>query len=398
MSTVLVINPGSTSKKYALVRDGEIVLEACYEKTETGFQSVRVAPQETPVMQTESEDAYRHALTMFARVIKERLGTGETLAAIGIRVVATGSHFQNHQAVTDVLISQLREQEENAPLHIPLALQEIQQCRLVFDEVPLYAVSDTAFFAKLPAVAREVSLPRDLVRKHDIHRFGYHGLSVSSVINRVHSVIGTDPERLIVCHLGGGCSVSGVLRGHSVYTSSGFSSLSGLPMMTRAGDTDVGAVFHISRCTGLDYEAIHTMLQTEAGLKGLTGTDDLRRVLDKKSQGDPEAAFAADLIANQLQEKIAAASVATGGIDALVLTGTIGWRSPTFRLLATNRLAHFGIGIDEDKNDIFLGREGVISLRRSLVKVVVMRTDEMREIARIALHQSQRGVHANATI
>jgi acetate kinase len=398
MSTVLVINPGCTSKKYGIFRDGTALLEASYEKTETGFQSVRCAAGTPTKQQVESEDNYRHALSLFANEVKDLLAREQTaLTAIGVRVVASGSSFQKHEPIDDLYISRLRAQEKNAPLHIPTVLHELQQCRLLFDGIPLIAVSDTAFFAGLPALAREYSLPRGIVEQHDIHRFGYHGLSVTSVVNRIHSIIGADPERLIVCHVGNGCSVTGVRNGQPVFTSAGFSTLSSLPMLSRSGDLDASALLHLARVYG-DDDALRQLLHHESGVRGMTGTEDLRQVFEMKSHGNETASFVLDLLATKLQESIAAATVATAGIDAIVITGTIGFRSPTFRELMTTRLAHFGIGLDEDKNDGFHSREGVISLRRSLTKVVVMRTEEMREIARCALEQAERMNRSSASI
>jgi acetate kinase len=399
MSVVLVINPGCSSKKYGLYSDGRLFFEATYERTDDGYQSLYTHSDGSVQQSAETESSYMHSLSAFIHQAKERLSKEQVaITTIGIRVVASGSFFQQHQTVDDVYISRLRAQEQNAPLHTPVVLTELKQVALALPNCTVVAVSDTEWFSKLPPEAREYALPRDQVREYDIHRFGYHGLSASSAISRVHSVIGVDPQKAIVCHLGGGCSVTGVLEGRPVYTSSGFSTLSGVPMMSRAGDVDAGTVFHLLRATGNSAETVHQELQHNGGMKGLSGTEDLRILFDKKAQGNTEAAFALQLLANKLQQSIAAASISTGGIDALVLTGTIGYRSPTFRQLVTEQLGHFGIGIDEERNDLYLGKEGVISLSRSLAKVIVMRTDEMREIARVAVRIQEAKTSSSATI
>lgn len=399
MSVVLVINPGCSSKKYGLYRAGRLFFEATYERTDDGYQSIYVNTEGTVTRSNETEKSFHHSLPTFIQQAKEAvLGEVDSICVIGIRVVASGSAFQEHRIVDDVFISQLRAQTQSAPLHTPLVLTELQQVKLALPEISVVAVSDTEWFAKLPPTAREYSLPREVTREHDIYRFGYHGLSVSSAVSRVHGIAGVDPKKIVVCHLGGGCSVTGVLDGRPVYTSAGYSTLSELPMMSRAGDIDGGAVFHLLRISGNACVEVQDTLERNGGMKGLGGTEDMRLLFDKKSQGDTEAAFALQLMARHVQQSIASASVATQGIDALILTGTIGFRSPAFRQLITEQLGHFGIGIDEERNDLYLGKEGVISVSRSLAKVIVMRTDEMREIGRLALRAHESMSKSGATI
>lgn len=390
MSVILSINPGGSSKKYALFVDGRIVIEAVYEKNTDTYQSSLKQPGIADAVLSVTKEEYNHAVSSFAVTVKEYLQSEQkTLSTIGVRVLASGSYFQKHTNIDEVYLSLLRAKESTAPLHIPATLSEIQQSRENFPGVPVIAISDTAFFKTLPPVMREYSLSRETVKELDIHRFGYHGLSVNSIVSRIHSVTGRDPERMIICHVGSGISVTGLKNGTPVYTSAGYSSLGNLPMTTRAGDVDAGVIIELFRsCKGKSDEVVN-FLHKEGGLFGLAGTDDVRHVFDRKSQGDTKAAFAIEKITYALQEKIAEATIATGGVDTLVFTGTIGVRSPEFRRLAVDRLGHFGISIDEDKNNLFLSKEGVLSQARSLVKVAVMRTDEMGEIARTASHYNE---------
>lgn len=392
MSVVFVINPGAASKKYALFVAGRVVLRGIYEKTASGYQATIKTGEQKEQHEVVDENSYNDSFELFAKQVQILLRDQQlSLAAIGVRVLASGSFFQKHQRVDEVFLSLLREKEPTAPLHIPVTLREIQQCKTVFPGAPVIAVSDTALFSTLPAIAREYSInPKD-AKEYDIHRFGYHGLSVASVIHRIHAVLGKDPERMIVCHLGNGMSVSGVKNGSPVYSSAGYSSLNTLPMITRGGDIDVGVSLELQRLRHGKHTEINHSLHYEGGLKALTKTDDVRIVLDKKAQGDGDAIFALEYITYEIQKAIAAATVATEGVDVLVLTGTIGQRSPEFRRLVIEGLGHFGLDIEEDKNNLFLGREGVISPSRSMAKVVVMCTDEMREISQSALRQVELG-------
>ena len=236
----------------------------------------------------------------------------------------------------------------------------------------------------MPPRAREYSILVDDVNTHDIHRFGYHGLSVSSVVRRIHPIIGQDPERMIICHVGGGTSVTAVKNGKSVETTMGFSPSSGLPMGSRAGDIDAAAILELMRVKSLRPADAEMYINTNGGLTGMAKDADIRRLLNRRSQNDAVATHALDVFAYKIQKAIAAQTVALGGLDAVVLTATAAIRSSELRSLILDGLTHLGVQISKDRNDLLVGKDGTINVRNSEVKVVVMRTDEMGEMAFIA--------------
>ena len=393
MSVVFVTNPGAASKKYALYMGGRMMLSAVYEKTANEFVVTNKIPGQRENRTTVTETEYSLAISHFKEVCRPILeSAGATIDAVGVRVVAAGSRFQTHQKIDDVYLSLLREKEPTAPLHIPIVLSEARECRALFPGLPVVAVSDTAAFKHLPDLDRTYSIAPEEAKGYDLYRYGYHGLSVSSVIDRAHAVFGIDPERIIVCHLGSGMSVTGVKNGKVVSTSAGYTSLTGVPMLSRGGDIDSGVTLELLRLEHGNHKKVHERLHYRSGLQALSASGDLRKVLHQKSQGDKTASFALDFLAYQIQKAIASATIATGGVDALIFTGTIGQRSPDFRLLVADGLSHLGIGIDSEKNDVFLGREGVISHARALVKSGVVCTDEMAEIAQTTLRVLETGV------
>lgn len=386
METALVINPGSSSRKYALYKDGLQVLEFCFENTDTGYEVCSHKQGEQQVCNAISQEGFGSAFTKVADAVKKYLEAEKmTLNRIAIRVVAPGTEFQKHVVIDDVFVSKLQAKEVSVPLHIPAILKELNEAKKLFPDTPLVAVSDSAFHTTMPAFVREYSLSKSDAEAYDIHRFGYHGLSVESVVHRVHGVIGRDPERMVVCHVGNGVSVTAVKDGKSIDTTMGYAPVSGVPMGTRAADLDPSAMLELMRVRNMRPAEAAVYVHTNGGLAGLAGDGDIRRLLDRKSHGDTAATQALDLFAYHIQKAVAGATVALGGFDVLVLTGTAAIRSVELRKLLTDKLSHFGIGIDEDRNDLLVGKEGVISLQRSMVKVVVMRTDEMGEMQRIAL-------------
>ena len=200
MSDVLVVNAGSTSLKLSLVApDGSAVRAS----------SLVDAPSE--------------------------------VAAVAHRVVHGGERFRAPVLIDDGVVAELERLTELAPLHNAAALEAIGKARAALPDVPHVAVFDTAFHASLPPAAATYAVPKRWREELVIRRYGFHGLSVQWAAEQV------DVGRLVVCHLGGGCSVTAVLDGRSVETTMGFSPLEGVPMATRSGSIDPEIVLYLQR-------------------------------------------------------------------------------------------------------------------------------------------------------
>lgn len=387
MATTLVINPGSSSRKYALYSDGHSVVEMQFEQTNTGFEMCSRMSGIQQTCESINKEDFADAFTQVVDAVNAclvRMSLGKRLDAVIVRVVAPGTFFQRHSMIDDEYLAKLKQRETSAPLHIPLILREIQAVKKHYPAVRMIAASDSAFHSEMPPQAREYSLPIADVNEFDIHRFGYHGLSVASVVRRIHAVIGQDPERMIVCHIGNGTSITAVKNRKSVETTMGFSPSTGLPMGSRAGDIDSAALLELMRVKNMRPSEAEMYINTNGGLAGMAKDSDIRRLLDRRAQNDATATHALNVFAYNIQKAVAAETVALGGLDVLVLTATAATRSTELRSLVLRDLSHLGIQISKDRNDMLVGKDGVISVRNSAVKVVVMRTDEMGEMAQIA--------------
>ena len=306
------------------------------------------------------------------------------LDCIVVRVVAPGTYFQRHAEIDKEYLKQLEKSALSAPLHTPAIIEEIKQLQKAFKNIPLIAASDSFFHRNMPAKARDYSLPEVDSDKFDIYRFGYHGLSVASIIRRIHPLIGRDPERVVVCHVGSGTSVTAVKKGWSVETTMGFSPSSGLVMGSRAGDLDGSALLELMRVKNLELREALTYINQRGGLVGLAEESDIRHLLDRRAHHDPVATGAIDTFVYGIQKAVAAQTVALGGLDVLVLTATAAVRSIELRRLILAGLTHLGLQVSDDRNNLLVGKDGLISTRNSAVKVVVMQTDEMGEMLGIA--------------
>ncbi len=386
MGITLIVNPGSTSRKYVLCAGTEQLVELVFEQVGSGHDVCLRKSGSTQTCEAITAEGFAFAVQqVVAEVEKHTTARSAALSVIGIRVVAPGTYFQQHRLIDDEFIKRLRQTETAAPLHLPVLVREIEDLRKWFPGVPIIAASDSEFHATMPAPAREYSLPKEYTTTHDIHRFGYHGLSVASVVGRAPALLGTTPQSVIVVHVGGGVSVTAVKAGKSIDTTMGYAPGSGLVMGSRGGDVDTGALLSLMRQARLDPLTAEMLLQKRSGLHALAGEADLRRLLERQSGNDEAASLALGTFIYHIQKAIGAFATILGSLDAIILTGTAMERSATLRTqLCTNLRFPLGVLLGEERNEAIVGRDGIISTAGSAVPVVVIRTGEMFEIQRIA--------------
>jgi acetate kinase len=241
--------------------------------------------------------------------------------AVGHRVVHGGSRFVRPILIDDEVVAGIEDLRPLAPLHNEPALAAIEEAMEALPDVPHVAVFDTAFHRTIPAHAATYAIPRRWREEWGIRRYGFHGLAVESVVREV------DAERLIVCHLGGGCSVTAVLRDESVDTTMGFTPLEGVPMATRSGSVDPGALLYLLRERGLSADELDDALEHKSGLVALGGLDD-------------REAFAVYTYA--IAGAAARMAVAVGGLDVLAFSGGVGENRGDVRQAVAERLAFLG--------------------------------------------------------
>jgi acetate kinase len=311
-------------------------------------------------------------------------GAGEVDVS-GHRVVHGGRHFTSAVVVDHDTRQRLAELNDLAPLHNPSALAAIDAVARSLPHVPSVACFDTAFHAALPAAAATYAVPHDWVVRWGIRRYGFHGLSCAYAYRRAAELLGQSPERirLVICHLGGGASVTAVDGGRSADTTMGFTPLEGLVMATRPGDLDPGVLLWVLS-HGISLEDAGDALEHHSGLAGLTGgrLSDMPDLLESRAAGDGQAGLAIAVFLHRLRAKIAAMTAAIGGTDAVVFTGGIGEHSAAIRAEAAAELEWMGIEIDEIANASAGSEDCDISATGAAVRTLVIHAREDLEIAR----------------
>ncbi|HWD82081.1 MAG TPA: acetate kinase [Kribbella sp.] len=379
---VLVINAGSSSLKYSLVD------AASGEAAATGLVE-RIGEDQSHHVHNGHEDdqpvADHEAALEAAVQAFEKHGPSLSdvdIVAVGHRVVHGGDRFAAPALVDDELIAAVTDLVPLAPLHNPANLEGIEVARRLFPDLPHVAVFDTAFHQTLPPYAYTYAVPTAWLDDYGIRRYGFHGTSHAFVSAAAADLLGREPDdvNLIVLHLGNGCSATAVRGGKSVDTSMGFTPLEGLVMGTRSGDVDPAIHGHLARVADRTAEQTDRALNSESGLKGLTGANDFREVLRLRADGDERAKLAFDLYCYRLKKYIGAYYAVLGTVDAVVFTAGVGQHSAEARAGAVAGLEGLGIHLDPIRNADPSGQ--VVSTDDSPVKVLVIPTNEEWEIAR----------------
>ena len=274
------------------------------------------------------------------------------VTAVAHRIVHGGERFVEPTLVDDAVADGLRELVELAPLQMQPALDALARARDLLPKLDHVAVFDTEFHRTLPERAWTYALP-ERWRALGIRRFGFHGLSVAWAAEQVQV------PRLVVCHLGGGCSVTAVLAGRSVDTTMGFTPLDGVPMGTRPGSVDPGVLLHLLR-HGVGIDELTSGLEHESGLRGLAGTSDVAELL---ASAEPASRLALEVFVYRVAQAVAAMATALGGIDAIAFTGGIGEHAVAVRESIVERLRLLG---DFDVR-VVAAQEDVVAARAARV-------------------------------
>jgi len=367
----LVLNAGSSSFKWSL-------LDAATEAVEG-----------------EGNDRWREGAEPAQQVLEtlHRLPGSEAIDAVGHRLVHGGSRFRATVRIDAEARRDLAALAELDPLHTARAIAGIDAAFAAFPGLPQIAAFDTGFHGTLPDESAFYPVPWEWTEKYGLRRYGFHGLSVAYAARRAGELLGASPERLIVCHLGSGCSVSAVRAGRSLDTSMGFTPLEGVMMATRSGTVDPGLLLYLLKDHGISVAELDEALNRRSGLLGVSGISaDFREVLaatdaaEAGEVGARRARLAYAMFLHRLKRMVGAMMGVLSGLDALLFTGGIGEGSARLRRDVAAAFAFAGLELDLRKNEAAPGDADVASAGSKVRALVVTAREDLtilREMRRL---------------
>ena len=391
---ILVINTGSSSIKYELfdMAGPEVMASGIAEKIgeeESLIIQKRILSNGNSSEKREAgvivdhHEGMRRIVDLLLDKEHGAIRDKNEIAAVGHRVVHGGEAFHSTTIIDEEVIAAIKKNIPLAPLHNPPNLVGIEVAREVFPDALQVAVFDTAFHQTIPMRAFLYAIPFELYEKERVRRYGFHGTSHTYVAERAAEYLDRPLRELnlITIHLGNGASMAAIKNGKCVDTTMGMTPLAGLVMGTRSGDVDPALPFFLADQLGMTPKDIDTLLNKESGLKGICGTNDMRKVIEKIDEGDNRAKIALDLYTYRIKKYMGAYFAVLEILDAVIFTAGIGENSPYVRELCSRGLNRLGMEIDLERNKLAGNGISEINSQNSQVKILVIPTNEELKIA-----------------
>ena len=400
MSKTIAVNAGSSTLKFKLfdMPSEDVVAEGTIERIGEKMGHAKIKYGNGQKHEDEKPFADHGAAVNY--LLDQLIDLGivksyDEITAVGHRVVAGGEFFKDSAVINDDVIKKIDELSEYAPLHDPAELIGIKAFRKVLPNAFAVAVFDTSFHVNMPKMNALYSVPYEWYEKYGARKYGAHGTSHRYVASRAAAMLGKPLEdlKLITMHIGAGASITAVKGGKSFDTSMGFSPLAGITMATRSGDVDPSLVAFVQEKLGVSSQEMINILNHKSGLLGISQlSPDMRDILAAADKGNDQAQLALDMYVNRIVRYVGAYIAEMGGADAIVFTAGVGENSIPVRKMVTDKLAYFGIKIDQEKNKCH-GVERDLSTPDAKIKTLLIPTNEelmiVRDIERLKKEQGK---------
>ena len=389
---VLVINAGSSSLKYQLIDMDDESVKAKGLCERIGIPVSKLthnAEGKDDYVIEEDMPTHQKAIELVLKALVDPeygvVASVDEIDAVGHRVLHGGSVYTESIKINDDVKKVIRECFDLGPLHNPANLMGIEACEAAMPGKSNVAVFDTAFGMNLEPYAYRYAIPEEYYNKYKIRRYGFHGTSHMFVSGETIRFLDLPEgnQRVIVCHLGNGSSISASIGGKAVDTSMGLTPLEGLVMGTRSGDIDPAVVQFICDHEGISVDEMLTILNKKSGVLALSGglSSDFRDLGTAAEEGNEKAKLALDAFRHKVVKTIGGYLGVMNGADAIAFTGGIGENDIAMRANIMKQFAYAGVKIDDEKNNV-RGKKAVISTPDSSIKVIVLPTNEELAIAR----------------
>lgn len=379
---ILVVNGGSSSLKFQLIelKHKNVPIKGMIDAINLDRCNMSITVNGETITKNICAKNHDEAVSLMIKSLLEHniVGDLSDIKAIGHRVVHGGEKYTEPVLIDDKVIEQLKELSVLAPLHNPCNIACIQACMKVF-ACPNVAVFDTAFHSTIPKEKFLYGLPYEYYEKHKIRKYGFHGSShkyVAGLITEFYKIENKKNIKLIICHLGNGCSITAVKNGKSLNTTMGFTPLDGLIMGTRCGHLDPAIAMHLGTTLNLNYAQLDKIFNKQSGLLGISGHSDMRDL--HKNEHEEKSKLAINMFVDRIVHYIGAYIAELNGVDAIVFTGGIGENAYYIRKSVLENFSYLDLKLDNKKNE---KNEFIISGKDSLVHVFVVPTNEELEIA-----------------
>jgi len=297
--------------------------------------------------------------------------------AIVVRITHGGPENDKHRIINNDLINELKNLIAFAPEELPAQIGIIRELCEMKANIPKVACFDTSFYIKMPYISRNFPIPKDLCHE-GIRKYGFDSLAMEQVLHKLPKI---KKGETLVFNLNSSSSIVALKDGELIDAATGFTPMGGLMTGTCTGDLDPGILLYLMKEHNMNPSQIEHFVGSRSGLLGISKISaDLETLIKQRYEND-DADIAVSMFIYAARKSIGSLIAALGGVDNLVFTGSIGYKSSTIRWDVCKGLEFLGINIDSFENN---QNSKVISAHKSRCKVYVLKVDECAMAARHA--------------
>ena len=388
---ILVINAGSSSLKYQLsdMADESVAAKGLCERIGiAGSVLTHKVPGKEDYVVEAPMPTHKEAIQLVLDALMDAehgvVKSVDEISAVGHRVLHGGPEITESCVIDEHAKDIIRKYFPLGPLHNPANLMGIEACENAMPGKTNVAVFDTTFGMGMEPYAYLYGIDPKYFDKYGIRRYGFHGTSHMFVSGETIQ-FGELPEgkqKVIVCHLGNGSSISASIGGKCQDTSMGLTPLEGLIMGTRSGDIDASVVQFLVKHENMTVDEVLNVLNKKSGVAAISGvSSDFRDLHAAAEEGNKAAALALDSFCYRVAKYIGAYAAAMDGVDAITFTGGIGENDIGVRKQVLSHFDYLGVKLDPEKVNV-RGQRVEITTPDSKVRVFIIPTNEELAIAR----------------
>lgn len=384
----LIINNGSTSFRFMVFDHNKKILSAKIENITFGnsYYKVEMAGEE---FKSNCEVSNIEEAIVLMNQILSHYSLLDKIEVIGFRIISSGNVFEDTTILDKEELTKIKQLKKFMPLHYDAIAETIERCSKQ-DNKTMIGVFDNTFHKTIPIENCLYGIPLEYYYKYGIKKYGYHGLSYSSIVSRYQEGNPNTSMNAVICHLGGGSSICNIKDGRSFDTTMGFSPNSGLIMSSRCGDIDSSILFYLYDL-GFTNEEIQRILNCKSGYDGIVGFQDAKRIVEESMIGNENAILLRKMIDSDFKKKLLS-MMAINQPNEIIITGGMGTKNKEQREMLFSNLESFNIRIDKEKNDSIWDCDGTISAENS-IPVLVMVDDEENEINKECMKVLKRRIY-----
>ena len=390
MKKVMAVNAGSSSLKFKLfdMPEENVICSGIVERIgfEDAIFQIKYNGEKYQEITPVKDHAFAVKLLLDGLIKFNIIKSYDEIKATGHRIVQGGSYFNSSAIINEENKEKIKSLIPLSPLHNAAELVGIEAFQKILPNTPGICAFDTAFHQTMEPEDYIYPIPYEYTEKLNIRRYGAHGTSHKYLSINGQKYLDNPNGKIIICHLGSGASITAVKDQKCVATTMGLTPLGGIMMGTRTGDIDPSVYNYILANTNKTNEELYQEFNKKSGLLGVSGVSSDARDIEKAAdEGNKRAQLAIDLRARRVADFIGQYFVRLGGCDLIIFSAGIGENSPLFRKLVLKRVQDaLNLKIDYALNETIHGKEALISLPDSKIKVAIIPTDEEVMIARDA--------------